>query len=84
MILRKRTVELLAGTDLPADLRDVVDRVFVLGGLPCSTIATRGSQPMVMTVGLDRASALRRLATRIGARRGGVVGVESLERRLPA
>lgn len=81
MILRKRTVELLAGTDLPADLRDVVDRVFVLGGLPCSTIATRGAQPMAMTVGLDRASALRRLVDRLGA---GQSGVESLERRLPA
>jgi hypothetical protein len=40
---------------------------FVLGGLPCSTIATRGAQPMVMTVDLDRAAALRGLVDRLGA-----------------
>jgi hypothetical protein len=65
MILRRRTVELLARDQLPAGMRDAVDHVLVLGGLPCSTIATRRSQPPVMTVGLDRASALRHLALRL-------------------
>lgn len=84
MILRKRTVELLAGADLPPDLRSLADRVLVLGGLPCSTIATRGAQPPVMTVGFDRAAALRRLADRLGGAGRGAVAVESLEPRLPA
>lgn len=78
MILRRRTVELLAGADLPADLQRLVDRVLVLGGLPCSMIATRASQAPVMTVGLDRAAALRRLTDRLdtaGRRAGGVASV---------
>jgi hypothetical protein len=68
MILRRRTVELLARDQLPVGIQDTVDHVLVLGGLPCSTIATRATQPVVMTVGLDRASALRRLATRLAPR----------------
>jgi len=81
VILRKRTVELLSGADLPADLQRAVDRVLVLGGLPCSMIATRGSQPVALAVGIDRAAALRRLADRLaGDRRD----AGSLERRLPA
>jgi hypothetical protein len=74
MILRRRTVELLNHDQLPADLRDTVDRVLVLGGLPCSTIATCTSQPVVMTVGLDRASALRRLTARLASGQDGDAG----------
>ena len=81
MILRKRTVELLSGADLPADLQRAVDRVLVLGGLPCSMIATRGSQAVALAVGIDRAAALRRLACRLAGDRRGAA---SLERRLPA
>ena len=65
MILRRRTVEVLAGEDLPAGLPAAVERVLVLGGLPCSTIATGSAQPPVMAVGSDRAASLRRLRARL-------------------
>jgi hypothetical protein len=82
MILRRRTVELLARDQLPMDIRDAVDHVLVLGGLPCSTIATRTTRPVVMTVGRDRASALRRLAARLDCAAHGDTGSES-SRRVP-
>ena len=69
MILRNGTVELLGPHEVPAELRDVVDRVLVIGDLPCSAIATSASQPMLMAVGASRAAALRRLCSRV-ARRG--------------
>jgi hypothetical protein len=68
MILQKRTVELLGPHDMPAELRDAVDRVLVIGDLPCSAIATSASQPMLMAVGASRASALRRLCDRVARR----------------
>jgi hypothetical protein len=83
MILRRRTVELLARNQLPMSMRDTVDHVLVLGGLPCTTIATRTSQPVVMTVGLDRASALRRLAARLACGPHGDASTESLPHKPP-
>jgi len=81
VILRKRTVELLSGADLPADVQRAVDRVLVLGGLPCSMIATRGSHAVALAVGIDRAAALRRLSNRLGGEGRGAV---SRARRSPA
>ena len=68
MILRKRTVELLDQHDMQAELRNVVDRVLIIGDLPCSAIATSASQPPVMAVGANRSAALRRLCHRITGR----------------
>ena len=65
MILGKRTVELLDLDDLPTALREVADRVLVLGGPPCSAITLSASQPMLMAVGLNRATVLRRLCRRV-------------------
>jgi hypothetical protein len=68
MILRKRTVELLGPEDMPAELRGLVDRVLVLGELPCSAITMSAAQPTLMAVGLNRAAALRRLCERVAHR----------------
>lgn len=65
MILRRRTVELLTGERIPAVVRGLVDDVVVLGGLPCSVIATRADAPVTMAVGRDRRRALGRLAARL-------------------
>ena len=67
MILRRRTVELLAGDQIPAGMPDTIDRVVVLDGPACSAIATGTSRPLLMAVGRDRASALRRLANRLAS-----------------
>jgi hypothetical protein len=65
MILRKRTVELLGPDEMPAELRDVVDRVLVLGDLPCSAITMSAAQPLLLAVGMNRAAALRRVCDRV-------------------
>lgn len=66
MILRRRTVEHLTGDGIPTAVRDLVDGLIVLGGLPCSVVATRRCAPVVMAVGRDRGAALSRLAERLG------------------
>lgn len=65
MILRRRSVELLTGEHVPTTVRGLVDSVIVLGGLPCSVIATRAHAPIAMAVGWDRRRSLGRLAQRL-------------------
>ena len=84
MILRRRTVETLAGDDLPPGLPAAVERVLVLGGLPCSKIATGSTHPPVLAVGADRAASLRRLRARLCEPRPAVRGLRALLRRSPA